>query len=394
MQRTNLPVAGELMMPALSLTKSDLALLFNSFLLGYAVFQVPAGWLGDRFGVRWMLGLCALAWGTLSVCTGLLPGVISSHLAVNLGLLVALRFALGAAEASTYPVAARAVHQWIPPERRGFSNSIMLMGSSVASAVTAPLVSWSMVRWGWRVSFYLTSLAAFAVALVWLSIRRPAAPPPEPRQQIHGQFSWFNRKVLLLSVSYISEGYLLFLFVFWLYIYLVEVRGFTLAKGGLVAALPWVAAIAATPLGGFLSDVIAKRYGRIGSARILIMTGYASSGILLLAAALVHQRPLAVAALCISLGSLYVAESSFWTTATAIAGDNAGTVAGFMNTIGILGGIASNTIVPILVKHYAYTGWIAAFASGTVMGLFTATLWALRGANLSEPAEDAAVHPL
>jgi MFS transporter, ACS family, glucarate transporter len=385
MERVNISIAAELMMPALSLTKSDLAIIFNSFLFGYAVFQVPAGWLGDSFGSRMVLGLSALAWGALTVLSGMLPGVISHTAIGTVALLVALRFLLGAAEASTYPVAARAVHQWMHPERRGFGSSLMLMGSSVASAFTAPFVSWSMLRFGWRASFYLTSLVAFVTALLWLSFTHllpasePLAPVASSRQQTG---RWLNTNVVLLSLSYVSEGYLLFMFVSWLYIYLVEVRGFSLAKGGLVAALPWLAAIAATPLGGFLSDRIAVRFGPIASARILIMTGYTSSGLLLLAAALVHRRPLAVLALCISLGSLYLAESSFWTTAASIAGSNAGVVAGFMNTIGILGGIVSNTIVPPLVKQYGYSGWIAAFSSGTAMGLFSAALWWVLGKRL------------
>jgi ACS family glucarate transporter-like MFS transporter len=388
MERMNLSVSAELMMPALSLTKSDLAVIFNSFLLGYAIFQVPAGWLGDRFGSRMALGLSALAWGVLTVLSGMLPGVVSRTAAATVALLVALRFLLGATEASTYPVAARAVHQWMPPERRGFGSSLMLMGSSVASAFTAPFVSWSMLRYGWRASFYLTSMVAFGVGLLWLSFKKapPASEQPTPMASSR---RWLNTNVVLLSLSYVSEGYLLFMFVSWLYIYLVEVRGFSLAKGGPMAALPWLAAIAATPLGGFLSDRIAVRWGRIASARILIMTGYTSSGVLLLAAALVQARPLAVLALCISLGSLYLAESSFWTTAASIAGSDAGVVAGFMNTIGILGGIASTSIVPPLVKHYGYEGWIAAFSSGTAMGLFSAALWWVLGRRLAKSAHAA-----
>jgi len=129
MERMNLSVAAELMMPALSLTKSDLGIIFNSFLVGYAVFQVPAGWLGDRFGPRMVLGLSALAWGVLTVLSGMLPGVISRTAAATVALLVALRFLLGAAEASTFPVGARAVHRWMHPERRGFGSSLMLTGS-------------------------------------------------------------------------------------------------------------------------------------------------------------------------------------------------------------------------------------------------------------------------
>ncbi len=392
MERMNLSVAAELMMPALSLTKSDFAVIFNSFLFGYAIFQVPAGWLGDRFGPRIVLGLSALAWGVLTVLSGLLPGVISRTAAATIALVVAIRFLLGAAEASTFPVGARAVHQWMPPERRGFGSSLMLTGSSVASAFTAPFVSWSMLRFGWRASFYLTSVVAFAIALLWLSFTQapPVSEHPVPVESSRGRSGqWLNTNVVLLSLSYVSEGYLLFMFVSWLYIYLVEVRGFSLANGGLVAALPWLAAIAATPLGGFLSDRIAVRFGRIASARILIMTGYTSSGALLLVAALVRARPLAVLALCISLGSLYLAESSFWTTAVSISGSDVGVVAGFMNTIGILGGIASTSIVPPLIKHYGYAGWIAAFSSGTVMGLFSAVVWWVLGKRLARSAHEA-----
>jgi ACS family glucarate transporter-like MFS transporter len=93
-----------------------------------------------------------------------------------------------------------------------------------------------------------------------------------------------------------------------------------------------------------------------------------------------------VLALCISLGSLYLAESSFWTTAASIAGSDAGVVAGFMNTIGILGGIASTSIVPPLVKHYGYGGWIAAFSSGTAMGIFSAAIWWVLGRRLAKSA--------
>jgi ACS family glucarate transporter-like MFS transporter len=262
----------------------------------------------------------------------------------------------------------------------------MLMGSSVATALTAPFVSWSMLRYGWRASFYFTSVAAFAIALLWLSFARTH---PGGDKQVAAPIatsqagSSLNLNVILLSLSYMSEGYLLFMFVSWLYIYLVEVRGFSLVHGGLVTSLPWIAAIVATPLGGILSDRLSVRFGRVQSARILIMTGYMLSGLLLLAAAQAHSRLSAVLALCISLGSLYLAESSFWTTATTIAGSNAGVVAGFMNSVGMLGGIASNALVPLLVKHYGHQGWILAFGSGTGMGLFSAAIWWILGKRLS-----------
>ena len=388
-ERVNISVAAELMMPSLALSKSDMALIFNGFLIGYALFQVPAGWLGDRFGARLVLGISAVVWGLLTLATGLIPGIVIQSAAATLIALWTLRFLLGLAEASTYPVAARAVHQWMQPWQRGTGSSVMLMGSSVASALTAPFVAFCMMRFGWRASFYITSLVAFAVGAIWFAFVRPSPvmaedASPVPAQSASQSGPWLTVDVILLALSYASEGYLLFTFVSWLYIYLVEVRGFNLVNGGLMTSLPWIAAIAATPLGGFLSDRLTQRFGRFRSAQMIIMTSYSLSGILLLTAAEVSGRMLAVLALSISLGAMYLAESSFWTTATAIAGPRAAIVAGFMNTIGIVGGIASTSLVPLLVKHYGRTGWIVAFGSGTGMGLMTALVWWVLGRRLSQ----------
>lgn len=384
-ERSNISVAAELMMPALSLTKGDMALIFNSFLIGYAIFQIPAGWLGDRFGSRWVLGASAFLWGVLTLLTALLPGLISRTAAGTLSLLIGIRFLLGLAESSTFPVAAQAVHRWMRPARRGIGSSMMLMGGTTASVFTAPFVSWSMVRYGWKASFYLTSVVAFIVSILWITLTRERPAADSPALAVlsrHDGESWLTTDVILLSVSYVSEGFLLFMFVSWLYIYLVEVRGFSLAAGGFATSLPWLTALCATPIGGLLSDRLTVRYGEVQSARILIMVGYSISGILLLVAAAVHGRLLAVLALCISLGALYMSESSFWTTATSIAGDHGGVVAGFMNTLGVIGGIVCNAAVPPLVKHFGNSGWMLAFSGGTVMGLFTASVWWMLGKRL------------
>ena len=384
-ERINISVAAEVMMPALLLNKAQIALVFNAFLIGYAIFQVPAGWLGDRLGARVVLGWSALAWAGLTALCGLLPGTFWTTVAGTITVLWLLRFFLGAAEASTYPVAAQAIHRWLPPASRGIANSIMLMGSSVAAAVTAPFVSWVLPRYGWRASFYLTAFVALAASLLWFRVTRRLPQTDQTTVLIEedsaiepGQ----RLNIILLAISYMSEGYLLFLFVSWLYIYLIEVRGFSLVQGGLVSSLPWIAAMCATPLGGFLSDRLTRRFGTMRSARVLIMTGYLISGTLLLAAAKAPGRGLAVLSLCISLGALYMAEPSFWIMATALGGRRGGTVAGFTNMVGIAGGILSNWLLPLLVARFGHRGWTLAFFTGTGMGVMCSALWWLLGRRL------------
>jgi sugar phosphate permease len=72
-QRMNISIAAELMMPELSLTKTQMGLIFGSFLWGYALFQVPAGRIGDAVGPRITLAVAAIVWGTTTTLTGFLP---------------------------------------------------------------------------------------------------------------------------------------------------------------------------------------------------------------------------------------------------------------------------------------------------------------------------------
>jgi ACS family glucarate transporter-like MFS transporter len=273
----------------------------------------------------------------------------------------------------------------------------MIAGASIAAAMTSPLVSWLMLRVGWRNSFYITSVAALVLALVWrlaatdyprdhgrvsdteldhITDGRRSERMLEKRSSKSLRELLGNRNVLLLSLSYVCEGYVLFIFVFWLYLYLVEVRGFTMLNGGLVAALPWLTAFAFTPIGGYFCDRIASTRGRVAGARAVIMLGYGMSGVLLFAAAKFESRIAAVAALCLSVGFLYFAEPAFWATALHIAEEDAGASSGIMNTAGIVGGIVSTSLVPIIVKHF---GWLPALASGAAVALACTCAWLLIG---------------
>lgn len=383
MQRVSLSVTGEAMMGTLGISKIHLGWIFNAFLISYALFQVPAGALGDRVGARWILGLTTLACGVLTVLTGVLPGELVRTVSGALVTLALLRLLLGAGQAAVFPVATNAAGHWMPPSLRAFGSSLVLMGSAVGSAATGPLVSWATVHFGWRRAFVVAALPAFVVGPVLLLLRgRPdvggeLTGEVEVASQARG--GWLTTDVWLLSLSYFAEGYLLFAFISWLYIYLVEVQHFSLLEGGWASSLPWIAAVAATPLGGLLADGLTVRIGRARASGSLIGGGYALSGSLLFVAAATASRPVAVAALSLSLGALYLAESSFWTTANAMNEGRGGAVSGFMNMVGILGGVASNALIPYLVK---VSGWLMALGSATVFGFVTAALWVVLARRL------------
>ncbi len=401
LQRINISVAAELMGPELHMSKIQMGQIFSSFLIGYAIFQIPGGLFADHFGTRITLAISALLWGACTLLTGFVPASPHVTLSTSFLLLWGVRFLLGCAEATTYPVGALAIHNWILPRSQGFANSLMFAGTSLAAAFSNTFVSWLMLRFGWRNAFFLTSIPALIIAPAWwfLSANRPREHPfiNEAELALTNADSGKapialqgfvpllrNRKILLLCLSYVAEGYLLFIYVFWLYIYLVEVRHFSMLNGGLIAALPWLTGLSLTPLGGMVADRIALRRGRIVAAKYVIMTSYSLAALLLLAAAYAPARAVCVAALCLSVGFLMAAEASFWVSATWLAGEGGGAVSGLMNTAGILGGILSTSLVPVLVAHFS---WVAALGSATVVALGCVLLWIV----IAKPADQTVV---
>ncbi len=388
--RTNISVAAKFMMPELGLSEIQMGKVFSAFLLGYAIFQIPAGSLGDRAGPRRVLTVSALLWGVATLLTGLLPGrIMVSGLGAFASLLL-LRFALGAAEAATYPVAARAVAVWMPFSERAFANALVIAGSTVGTAFTPPLISWLMVTRGWRETFYVTASLGFVIAVLW-SWYATDQPEKHPKVSdaelliIHAgksgeapsaSVSWRkllrNRNLGLICLSYFLDTFVLFIFVFWFYLYLVEERGFSVLKGGLFNSLPYVCAMVLVPAGGRLSDHLSVRLGRSWGRRILAMAGFLLSALLIFAGARAAHPYLAIAGLSLSVGFLMSTEGAFWSSATEVARSHAGTAGGIMNTAGNLGGVVSTALTPVLVKHF---GWVSTFSFCAALAIVGALIW-------------------
>ena len=371
--RTNITVAAAAMMPDLRLTQVQMGDVFSAFQLPYALFQIPGGFLGDRFGARAVLTWAALLWGLSSAATGLVP----ASLGVG-GVLLFLggaRALLGVGQAAMYPVGTMAIERHVPSGYRGRAVALFLAAAVIGSTLAPVLVSQGMVTFGWRVTFFVAAaLAVLAAAIWWRGAPVPDRREPVPfgRQIRRVAALLRNRRLMLLSLSYMCQAAVWFLFVYWFYIYLTDVRGFTMLRGGLFATAPYVASAVIGPLGGLMLDHLTRRTGVVTARRATAISGMLASAACVLLGARLGNPYLAIGALALSAGMINFVEAAYWTTAAELGGADAGAAAGVLNTMGNLGGVFSASAVPRLVATW---GWIPSMLVFSGVAVAGALLW-------------------
>ena len=391
--RTNMSVAGENMMADLGLSKVQLGMVLSAFAWGYAIFQFPGGVFGDRLGPRRALAVIAVLWGILTLLTGLAPGKTVASTFAILAVLMGVRFVMGAVQAPLFPVGCGgAIGNWFPVSGWAFPNGLTSTGLTLGAAATAPLIAWLMETLGWRESFILTAPLAFLTAGVWWSYARdnPAEHPRVSRKELElinagrgslepaasDRTAWKrvlkNRDILLLAASYFCMNYVFYIFFNWFFIYLVEVRGFEILKGGTYAAAPWMVGAVAASVGGLWCDRLCKRIGPRWGCRVPGMVGLSLVAGLLFLGATARNPYLAVAFLALSFGCTQLTEGAFWAAAIFVSGRHAAAATGVMNTGGnVVGGIGA-LLVPLTAETY---GWVPALATGSVFALTGVVLW-------------------
>ncbi len=400
LDRTNISVAGVQMRQEYGIDQIQLGWVFSAFLIGYAAFQVPAGWLAARYGPRLLLTWALVWWGLFSIATALVPPD-GAHAILMLAI---VRFALGIGEAAVYPSANQFVSRWVPASERGKANGLIFAGVGAGSGLTPPLITAIIVMGGWRASFYVCAAIGIVVAIIWYAVARdrpqdharvsPAElahiegglPPAPPAEQV--SIPWrailSSRNVWGLFLSYFAFGYVIWIFFSWFFIYLAEARGLDLKASALYGMAPFLAMTVGCLGGGVLNDAISKRRGLYAGRSGLAMVAFVLTGVFLLIGSRVDSAPLAVAVLALGGGAIYVSQSSFWSVTADIAGRHTGVVSGLMNVGCQVGGAITSSLTPWIAAQY---GWAAAFGTGAVIVLAGTLAWAMVDPNrLIEPA--------
>ncbi len=407
--RTNLSIVGPTMIAELGLSEIQLGVVFSAFALGYTIFQFPGGLFGDRVGPRLAVTLMALAWGLLTLATGLVPDGAGASASLALAALVLVRFLLGVSQAPIFPVMTGGmVSNWFPVSGWGLPNGLSSAGLTLGAAATGPLIVWLSGWGGWRGSFLATAPVALLLAGVWWWYTRDhprqhpgvsmeeadrieaGRQPPETAARERGVWraALANREILLLTASYFCMNYVFYLFFNWFFYYLVEVRGVEADQAQWMFAAQWIVGALGATLGGLLCDGTMRRFGLRRGARVLPIAGLVGSALLLVAGARASEPLLAVVLLVGCFGFNQLTEAGFWATTIAVAGRHASAAAGVLNTGGNLVGFFGALLVPLTAEAL---GWTWAVASGAGMALLAAVLWlwirADRAMTASPPTE-------
>jgi ACS family glucarate transporter-like MFS transporter len=373
MDRVNISVTARQMMPAYGLTDQDMGYIFSAFVFGYALCQIPGGWLGDRWGARLVLACALVWWSFFTALTAVAATLPFAMIVGTAGALVIVRFLLGVGEAVALPNFNRAVADWMPPGQRGLGTGIAIGGIGVGAAITPPLASWVMVNYHWQSVFYLSALVGLVVALLWLlcSRERRITTNPAPVAVPWRRFSR-SGSLWWLVASYACLGYVAYIYMSWFYLYLVNVRGIDLLRGGWLAAGPFLAILLFCPLGGWITDRLVPTFG-LRKARMSIGTvGMILAGGLIAVGAWVESQTLAIACLSLGAGWLYFTVGAYWSVTTDLSKTHAGTLSGVMNMGANVGGVISPSMTPWLADHW---GWTASLLFAAGIALCGGLMW-------------------
>jgi ACS family glucarate transporter-like MFS transporter len=401
LDRVNLSIAGAKLTEEFAISNVQLGFVFSAFLLGYALFQTPAGWLADRFGPRRVLTAGVVWWGVFSALTA----GISHRIANVVMALLALRFLLGAGEAIIYPASNQFVARWIPRHERGKANGFIFAGVGIGAGVTPPFISYFMLHYGWRSSFLVSALIGLAVGAVWFLAARdtPEDHPSVSAEDLAfiqkgivdakvpdsgGLLPWrrilSSRNVWILSLAYFCFGYVAWVFFSWFYLYLARVRGLNLKASALYATLPFLAMAVCSPLGGAISDALTKKYGpRLGRSSVAVL-GFVLTAIFIVLGSAAQDTRVASFVLAGGAGSLYLSQSAFWAVSADLGGKSSGSLSGFMNMANQIGGMITVSFTPFLADRF---GWSAGFDVAAAAACVGAIAWLFVDPRLSLSAE-------
>jgi len=374
----------------LGLDDAQMGYVFSAFTLAYALFEVPSGWLADRFGARLMLTRIVLWWSAMTAATGLAQGFAS---------LVAVRWLFGMGEAGVFPSLTRAFGRWLPVRERGAAFGLTLMAAALGGALTQPLVVALLSHVSWRKAFPIFGSVGIVYAAAWFvwfrddprahrsvnaaELAAIGTDPPTAHPAVPWGTLVRSRNLAALCAMYFGAIYGWYFYLTWLPTYLLRARGFDLTAVGWLAALPLLGIATGSLVGGLLADALTRRFGARIGLRTPGVIGLPLAALAIVAAVLTQDPRTSAYCLAAAAGLAALGVAPGWSVCLAIGGRHAGVVSGAMNTFGNFGGVMSPVVVGWCLTLWG--SWEAPLYSVAGFYVFAAFCWL--GVDPSEPLD-------
>jgi MFS transporter, ACS family, D-galactonate transporter len=365
--RVNLSVSQDALHASFGLSMVAFGFLSSAYSWTYALMQIPAGVLLDRFGVRRVGCISTLLWSAAS---------FGAAISTGLGGLFGARFLLGIGESPTFPANAKALGYWFPQAERSLATAITDSAAKFSTAIGVPFLGLLLLRFGWRWSFAVTGLISFLyfVLFYWTYFN-----PREDRGLSQEEFQFMTQggvqeeaasradnaavrgatlgyllrqpKVYGLGLGWGAYNYTFYLLLTWLPSYLAFAHHVDLMHSVMYTSVPWLfATFTDLVVGGWLVDDLIRRgfdASRVRQTVLVVGTGF---GLGILGAAHAQSPLTALFWVSISLGGLAAAAPVAWTVPSLIAPrESVGRLGGIVNFCGQLAAISA----PIITGYAA-----------------------------------------
>ena len=374
--RATLSIAGTEVAKELQLDSVSMGYIFSAFGWAYLLMQIPGGWLLDRFGSKKVYTYSLFFWSLFTFMQGFVDIFPIAWAGISMFI---MRFMLGFSEAPSFPANARIVAAWFPAKERGTASAIFNAAQYFSLALFSPLLGYLTFAWGWEHVFTVMGGLGFVLTAIWVKyMHNPTDHPRMSREEL--DYISANGAVVDMDHKKADDGqkgpkldyikqllssrmmlgvffgqYFLntitWFFLTWFPIYLVQEKGMSILKVGLVASIPALCGFAGGVLGGVFSDYLIKRGFSITVARKLpIVLG------MLLASTIILCNYTDNTALVVTLMALAFFGKGFGALGWPVISDTApkeivGLCGGVFNVFGNVASIVTPLVIGYLVSE-------------------------------------------
>ncbi|EPW3296667.1 galactarate/glucarate/glycerate transporter GarP [Escherichia coli] len=280
--RATLSIAGTEVAKELQLSAVSMGYIFSAFGWAYLLMQIPGGWLLDKFGSKKVYTYSLFFWSLFTFLQGFVDMFPLAWAGISMFF---MRFMLGFSEAPSFPANARIVAAWFPTKERGTASAIFNSAQYFSLALFSPLLGWLTFAWGWEHVFTVMGVIGFVLTALWIKlIHNPTDHPRMSAEEL--KFISENGAVVDMDhkkpgsaaasgpkLHYIKQllsnrmmlgvffgqyfiNTITWFFLTWFPIYLVQEKGMSILKVGLVASIPALCGFAGGVLGMLLASTI------------------------------------------------------------------------------------------------------------------------------------------